>query len=48
MGLLQLGTVVGRDAMAVGTEYHGGLDGIGLGSAMVISVVKLMGVEEAT
>ena len=37
--LLQLvGTAVGRDTMAVGVEYHGGFDGIGLGSAMVVGV----------
>ena len=41
MRLLQLGTAVGRDAMAVGTEYHGGLDGIGIGSAMVVGVKRL-------
>ena len=35
MRLLQLGTAVGRDTMAVGVEYHGGLGGMGLGSAMV-------------
>ena len=55
--LLQLlGTAVGRDAMAVGVEYHGGLDGIGIGKAvegvgnpMVISVVKyLVGFQEGT
>ena len=40
--LLQLmGTAVGGDAMAVGVEYHGGLDGIGLGSAMVVGVSSL-------
>ena len=39
--LLQLmGTAVGGDAMAVGVEYHGGLDGIGIGSAMVVGVVN--------
>ena len=50
--LLQLGTAVGRDSMAVGVEYHGGLGGIGIGKAvegvgnpMVIGVVKLMGVQ---
>ena len=42
--LVQLGTAVGRDTMAVGVEYHGGVDGIGLGSAMVI-VGRLMGVQ---
>ena len=26
--------LVGRDAMAVGAEYHGGLGGIGLGGAV--------------
>ena len=53
--LLQLGAAVGRDVMAVGVEYQGGLGGIGIGKAveglgnpMVISVVKLMGVQEAT
>ena len=33
--LLQLGTAVGRDTMAAGVEYHGGLGGMGCGSAMV-------------
>ena len=55
--LLQLmGTAVGRDAMAVDVEYHGGLGGIGLGGAvegvgnpMVIIVVEyLVGVQEGT
>ena len=33
--LLQLmGTAVGRDTMAVGVEYHGGLGGIGIGKAV--------------
>ena len=33
--LLQLmGTAVGRGAMAVGVEYHGGLGGIGIGGAV--------------
>ena len=35
---LQLGTAVGRGAMAVGVEYHGGLGGIEIGSAMVVGV----------
>ena len=39
--LLQLGTAVGRGAMAVGVEYHGGLVGIGIGSAMVVGVSNL-------
>ena len=39
--LLQSGTAVGRDSMAAGVEYQGGLGGIGLGSAMVIGVVNL-------
>ena len=34
IGLLQLGAAAGRDAMAVGVEYHGGLGGIGLGGAV--------------
>ena len=34
IGLLQLGTAVGRRAKAVGVEYHGGLDGIGIGKAV--------------
>ena len=34
MRLLQLGTAVGRDSMAVGVEYHGGLGGIGIGKAV--------------
>ena len=49
------GAAVGRDAKAVGVEYQGGLGGMGIGGAvegvgnpMVISVVKLMGVEEDT
>ena len=46
--LLQMGTAVGRGTMAVGVEYQGGLGRMGFGSAMVIGVVKLMGVEEAT
>ena len=33
--LVQLGTAVGRDTMAVGVEYHGGLGWMGCGSAMV-------------
>ena len=41
MRLLQLGTAVGRDAMAVDVEYHGGLGGIGIGSAMVVGVSNL-------
>ena len=41
MRLLQLGTAVGRDAMAVDVEYHGGLGGIGIGSAMVVDVSNL-------
>ena len=40
MRLLQLGAVMGRDAMTVDVEYHGGLGGIGIGSAMVIGVVN--------
>ena len=40
--LLQLmGTAVGRGAMAVGVEYHGGLGGMGCGSAMVVGVSNL-------
>ena len=45
--LLQLGAAVGRDTMAVGVEYQGGVVE-GLGNTMVIGVVKLMGVQEAT
>ena len=41
MRLLQLGTAVGRDAMAVDVEYHGGLGRIGIGSAMVVGVNNL-------
>ena len=41
MRLLQLGTAVGGDAMAVDVEYHGGLGGIGIGSAMVDGVKRL-------
>ena len=45
MRLLQLGTAVGRDAMAVGVEYHGGFGGMGLGNPMVVVVViNLVGV----
>ena len=32
--LLQLGAAVGRDVMAVGVEYQGGLGGIGIGKAV--------------
>ena len=41
--LLQLmgRTVVGRDTMAVGVEYHGGLGGMGGENTMVIGVVNL-------
>ena len=40
--VLQLtGTVVGRVVMAVGVEYHGGLGGIGIGSAMVVGFSNL-------
>ena len=36
MRLLQLvGAAVGRDTMAVGVEYHGGLGGIGIENTMV-------------
>ena len=38
--LLQLEAAVGRDAMAVGVEYQGGLGRMGCGSAMVIGVVN--------
>ena len=39
--LLQLmGTAVGRDAMAVGVEYHGGWGGIGIENTMVDGVVN--------
>ena len=41
IGLLQLVTAMGRGTMAVGVEYHGGLDGIGIGSAMVVSFSNL-------
>ena len=41
MRLLQLvGAAVGRDTMAVGVEYHGGLGGMGCGNTMVIGVVN--------
>ena len=33
--LLQLGAAVGRDTMAVGVGYHGGLGGIGFENTMV-------------
>ena len=40
--LLQLGTAVRRDSMAVGVEYHGGcLGGIGIENTMV-NVVSLL------
>ena len=39
--LLQLEAAVGRNSMAVGVEYHGGLGGIGIGSAMVVGVSNL-------
>ena len=39
--LLQLGTAVGRGAMAVGVEYQGGLGRIGIGGAMVVGVSNL-------
>ena len=38
--LLQL-TAMGRDTMAVGVEYHGGLGGMGGENTMVIGVVNL-------
>ena len=38
MRLVQL---MGRGAMAVGVEDHGGLAGISIGSAMVVSVSNL-------
>ena len=38
ISLLQLGTAVGRGAMAVGVEYHGGLGGIGIENTMIIRV----------
>ena len=41
MRLLQLGTAVGRDAMAVDVEYHGGLGGIGIKNTMVVGVSNL-------
>ena len=37
--LLQLGTAVGRDSMAVGVDYHGDLGGIGIRNTMVIGVI---------
>ena len=46
--LLQLGTAVGRDAMAVGVEYHGGLGGMGGENTIVIIVVRLMDVLRRT
>ena len=40
--LLQLmGTAVGRDTMAVGVEYHGGLGGMDGKNAMVVDVSSL-------
>ena len=39
--LLLRGAAVGRGTMAVGVEYHGGLGGIGIGSAMVVGVKRL-------
>ena len=48
MRLLQLGTAVGRDAMAVGAEYQGGAVE-GLGNPMVVVVViNLVGVGKVT
>ena len=41
MRLLQLGTAVGRDAVAVDVEYHGGLGGIGIENTMVDGVRRL-------
>ena len=41
MRLLQLGSAVGRDSMAAGVEYHGGLGGIGIKNAMV-NIVSLL------
>ena len=39
--LLQLmGTAVGRDKMAVGVEYHGGLGGMDGKNTMVICVIS--------
>ena len=46
MRLLQLGTAVGRDSMAVGVEYHGGLGGIGIENTMVGGVVVYWVVSE--
>ena len=46
MGLLQLGTAVGRDSMAVGVEYHGGLGGMGFENTMVGGVVVYLVVSE--
>ena len=41
IGLLQLGTAVGRGTMAVCMEYHGGLGGIGIENTMVDGVRRL-------
>ena len=43
ISLLQLGTAMGRGAMAVGVKYHGGLGGIGIKNSMVDGVRKLGG-----
>ena len=43
ISLLQLETAVGRGAMAVGVEYHGGLGGIGIKNSMVDGVRRLGG-----
>ena len=44
--MLQVGTAVGRDSMAVGVEYHGGLGGIGIENTMVGGVVVYWVVSE--
>ena len=43
ISLLQLGTAMGRGAMAVGVKYHGGLGGIGIKNSMVDGVRRLGG-----
>ena len=39
--LLQIRTAVGRDSMAAGVEYHGGLGEIGIKNAMM-NIVSLL------
>ena len=45
-GAVAVGHWVGRDSMAVGVEYHGGLGGIGIENTMVGGVVVYLVVSE--